>query len=333
MRFRLTRPEDLEIARGFIPQAYCYPPAILEALPAIWTRLLQAGQLVTAVVEDPARPASQRTRGVGLTVFVEESFADSILREPVPYLNARLHEMIVAGRSPVLMPDQIAAANTNCGLTLLPLHFATPSVDVSDPGVLRLLAASQDLFRLVHAGFRVRRVIKEVVNINLAQYMESSGMRLVSDFLETQDAGRIGKLDARERPFLLAADSSTLPLGSALSMMFNTGQARIGFSRAEQKLLQWSLMYERDEEIAHDLNMSLDAVRKHWRSIYERVLLAEPSFFSEEPRDGSRGRAKRRQLLQYLLTHMEELRPYRTRSRMHDSMQRANTARPVSLLH
>jgi hypothetical protein len=333
MRFRLARPEDFEIARGFIPLAYRYSPAMLEGLPAIWSALLGSEQLITAVIEDPGLPAPQRVRGVGLSVFVDETFADTVLADPVPYLNARLHEMLAGGRSPILTHAQMVAANTGRGLTLLPLHFATPSIDVSDPGVLRLLAAAQDMFRMVHAGYRVRRVIKEVVNIGLAQFMESSGMRLFSDFLDTPAAGGIMKLAASERPYLLAADHSNFPLGSALSMMFNTGEARFGFSPAEQKLLQWALMYDRDEEIARDLKMSLDAVRKHWRSICERVQRVEPLFFAEEPREGSRGRGKRRHLLQYLLTHMEELRPYRMRGRTQDPRRPAAPVTPSVSLH
>jgi hypothetical protein len=52
-------------------------------------------------------------------------------------------------------------------------------------------------------------------------------------------------------------------------------------------------------------------LRKHWRSIYQRVQFADPLFFPDEPRESGRGRGKRRHLLRYLLLHMKELRPYR----------------------
>lgn len=272
--------------------------------------MLQNGQLVTAVVEDPSLPPGERIRGVGLSVFVNDAFAETALRQPRPYLNARLHEMIVAGRSPILTQNQIAAANTDGGLTLLPLHFATSSLDVSDPIVLRTLTAAQELFRLMHAGYRVKRILKEVVDINLALFMESTGMRLFSDFRETSAASQIGELDPRQRPYLLAVDHADLPLGSAMGMMFVTGDVRFRFSPAEQKLLQCALLQESDEDIAAALDLSADTLRKHWRSIYQRVMIADPLFFPGEPHDGRRGRGKRRHLLRYLAMHMEELRPY-----------------------
>jgi DNA-binding CsgD family transcriptional regulator len=307
----LARPEDFAVAQAFVPSAYRYAPRVREALPAVWAQLLRAGQLNTAVVEDPSLPAGDRVRGVGLSVFVTDDFADAVLRLPTPYLNARLHEMILAGRSPILTRPAIAEANTNRGLTLMPLHFATPSVDCSDPVVMRTLAAGQDLFRLVHAGYRIRRIIKEVVDINLCRFMQSSGMRLFTDYSDTRNADWLRDVKSADRPYLLAVDHVDLPLGSSLSMMFITGAARFRFSPAEQKVLLCALLHERDEDVATDLGVSLDTLRKHWRSIYERVQFADPLFFPDEPRTNGRGRGKRRHLLRHLLMHMEELRPYR----------------------
>jgi hypothetical protein len=311
MRFRLTRPDDFVLARDFVPAAYRYGTEVRDALPAIWTGLLQAAQLNTAVLEDPSLPHKDRLRGVGLSVFVTDEFADDVLRSRAPYLNARLHEMIRAGRSPVLTQREIAKANTNGGLTLLPLHFATPSVDCGDPVVMRTLTAAQDLFRLVHAGYRIKRIVKEVVDVNLCTFMQSAGMRLVTDYADTPAADRLRGVPPHERPYLLAIDHADLPLGTSMSMMFITGEVRFCFSPAEQKVLLCALLHETDEDIADDLGLSLDTLRKHWRSIYQRVLFVDPLFFPDQPRENGRGRGKRRRLLRHLLMHMEELRPYR----------------------
>jgi hypothetical protein len=311
MRFRLTRPEDLAIARDFVPACYGYAAHVREALPTIWAGLLQAGQLNTAVVEDPSLPPGKRVRGVGFSVFVSDDFADDALAAPVPYLNARLHEMILAGRSPVLDSRQIAEANCNGGLTLMPLHFATASFDTADPEVMRTLAAAHDLFRLVHAGYRVKRIVKEVVGVGLYRYMLSSGMKLHTDYSDLASGAGLASLAAEERPFLLAAEHSELPVGSFHAMNFITGEVRFRFSPAEQKLLFCALLHETDEDIAGDLGLSPDTLRKQWRSIYERVLSADPLFFPDEPERNGRGREKRRHLLRYLRLHMEELRPHR----------------------
>jgi hypothetical protein len=312
MRFRLTQPNDFGAARDLVPAGYRYSSKTREALPRIWTELLRAGALNTAVVEDPALPQPERLRGVGLSVFVTDDFADEALRLREPYLNARLHEMILGGRSPVLTQAEIAKGNTNGGLTLMPLHFATRSLDIGIPDVMRTLTAAQDLFRLVHAGCRVKRVIKDVVNIDLCRFMQSSGMRLVTDYKGALPDS--ADLDPHQRPYLLAAEHAELALGTTMSMMFITGEVRFRFSPAEQRLLQCALYHEHDEDVAADLVISLDTLRKHWRSIYQRVQFADPLFFPDEPDRNGRGRGKRRHLLRYLTLHMEELRPYRERA-------------------
>ena len=61
-----------------------------------------------------------------------------------------------------------------------------------------------------------------------------------------------------------------------------------------------------DEDIAARLHVSLDAIKKRWRSIYRKVDLADPGLLA----DVDSGTARRRALLNYLKMHLEEIRPY-----------------------
>lgn len=313
MHFRLTQPSDFLIARDFIPPAYRYSQQVHEAIPELWSSLLKTGQLTSAVLEEGSN-GSARVLGVGLSVFVSDDFADSTLSSPAPYLNNRLHEMLLAGDSPLLSLRQIALANQNGGLNLLPLHFCTASVDIGDPDVLRTLSAAQDLFRIMHGGYRVKRVLKEVVNQNLCRFMQSTGMNLECDFVQAQPHLGLENLPASERPYLLSANYCEMPLGSQMSLMFFTSPVRFHFSPAEQKLLMCAMLRESEDDIARDLGLSPDTLRKQWKSIFHRVIAADPEFFPTESSgkldEGVRGRGKRRQLLRYLQMHMEELRPH-----------------------
>jgi hypothetical protein len=297
-----------------VPTAYRYSPAVFSVLPEIWTELLRSGQLVSAVLEDSEAGGAGRVLGVGLSVFVTDAFADALLNNPIPYVNARLHDMILGGESPVLTAQQIAKENINGGLNLLPLHFCTPSVDLDNPVILRTLSAAQDLFRIMHAGFKVKRVVKEVVNHQLCRFMQSTGMNLVCDYGETRPEFGLESVPAEERPYLLSIRYEKMPPGSYMNLMFNITPVRFHFSPAEQKLLLCALLRESDDEIAEDIHLSPDTIRKHWRSIFQRVLNAEPGFFNEasdtKAGEGTRGRGKRRRLLRYLQMHMEELRPH-----------------------
>jgi hypothetical protein len=85
-----------------------------------------------------------------------------------------------------------------------------------------------------------------------------------------------------------------------------------GFNRSEQRLLLSALGGGTDEELAGALQISVSAVKKTWRSIYERVGACLPQLLPHPAMDvesGERGREKKQHLLAYLREHPEELRP------------------------
>ena len=91
-----------------------------------------------------------------------------------------------------------------------------------------------------------------------------------------------------------------------MSFYFNANEPHFDFAPAPLH----ALFNESDEEIADSLNIALETVRKHWRSIYERVIRLEPEFFPGGRTQGdARGPEKRRHLLNYLRMHLDEIRP------------------------
>jgi len=54
------------------------------------------------------------------------------------------------------------------------------------------------------------------------------------------------------------------------------------------------------------VHVSMDAVKKRWRSIYAKVANVDPGLLAGV----DSGVAQRRELLHYLELHLEELRPY-----------------------
>ncbi len=307
MRFRLTRREDLAAALGFIPDAFGYSPALRAQLPALWEELMHKGQLGTGVVES-GPPAVPEVVGVGLTVFVDNAYADAELANPRPGLNARLMEAIAAGRSPVLDRRHIAAGNTQGDLTLVALHFASPRYADLNLDALRTLAASLDLLRLLAAGHNTRRIIIEVVDETCARFLESAGMAVHADFTAAAAPGDDGA--PVDRHCLMTIECAELAIGSAMWMTLLGGAPRFGFSPAEQKVLFSALLHEADDAISGELCISPDTLSKHWRSIYNRVLMVDPLFFPEDKRAEGRGRDKRRRLMRHIQGHMEELRPW-----------------------
>lgn len=313
MRYRLTQPKDFLIARSLLPPAYRYSPAAFDALADMWAELLRSRQLIGAVIEQSEPNLPDQVLGIGLSVFVTDDFVEDLLSNPIPYLNARLHEMILAGKSPVLTADQITKDHQNGGLNLLPLHFCI-SYDWKDDDEVRKLSASQELFQFMHGGFRVKRIIKEVVSLAHCQLMQNTGLKLMCDYALSHPEYGLEKLPVEERPYLLTLGYEEMLRGGPMWVMFTTTPVRFFLSPAEQRLLLCAILRDSDKGIASDLCLSEDTIRKHWKSIFQRVLDVDASFFLEEPQpkviEGIRGRGKRRYLVRYLKQHMAELRPH-----------------------
>jgi hypothetical protein len=81
---------------------------------------------------------------------------------------------------------------------------------------------------------------------------------------------------------------------------------RFGFTAAEQQLLELALLDHSDRDAAVALDLSTEAIKKRWRSIYRRVSQIELALLPRE----FNGSGQRRALLQSLRSNLQELRPY-----------------------
>jgi hypothetical protein len=80
---------------------------------------------------------------------------------------------------------------------------------------------------------------------------------------------------------------------------------------AEQKLLAAALAGKTDAELSGDLDLSIEAIKKRWMSIFARVDQFKPEILSSaEAESEGRGPQKRHRVVAYVRTHPEELRPF-----------------------
>jgi hypothetical protein len=101
--------------------------------------------------------------------------------------------------------------------------------------------------------------------------------------------------------------------GSWVGSLFSYEPPQFCFNVSEQRLLISALAGGTDEVLSDDLGISLSAVKKTWRSIYDRVAGCLPELIpgNSQP-DGEaskRGRDKKQRLISYLREHPQELRP------------------------
>jgi hypothetical protein len=144
--------------------------------------------------------------------------------------------------------------------------------------------------------------------------MDTDSAMIVS----TKDGGFVpcaGGPQDEPRDFGVTRELALAHPGSWVGSLFICDRPQIGFSLSEQRLLRAAIaLGGTDEEISDHTGISLFAVKKTWRSIYDRVQACFPQLLSTDA-DGlnmaqGRGKEKKQHVLAYLREHPEELRPF-----------------------
>jgi hypothetical protein len=263
-----------------------------------------------SVVEDPIKPHPDSIQGFGASVFVANQFVDEFLAAGRNYLDAALYEAVMDGPSPVLSDAQVAEANSGEGLNLVVLNYGLRDHDVSNPSTQRVVQLATAAFYTLHAGYQIKTILNEVFNDTAAQYMKAGGFHLQETTGASAAAGGTGA-----QPVLFALRREWVQRGviDQLSSLFYPMAPQIGFSPAEQRVLVHALLNRSDVEIAGELGLSVDGVKKTWRRIYDRVSQRLPYLIVDDRKSSDAGRSteKRRHVLEHLRAHPEEIRPTR----------------------
>lgn len=312
MYHRLLRSGDFAALVPLLPAGFRVSDRLRQRLPAVWRRLHVAGQLHGGVVVDPERQERDRIVAFGLTTFLTERFVREFLDAPVPYVSGLVYERVLADRSPLLDASALPRANATADLNLLILHFGMHGGALASGRAPAIASVAQEGFRLTHVGYGIRRVLQEAYGEDELPFFRAGGFLLKHDFSHVL-AGTTRE-PPTTRPYLMGLfrdDAESRYPGNGMSYLFQRAQPKIRFSAAEQRVLLRAVMDDPDDAIADALGVSHDAIKKVWRRIHERVAAAAPDL-SVEIADGSesRGKEKRRRLLQYLRYHLEELRPF-----------------------
>jgi DNA-binding CsgD family transcriptional regulator len=312
-RFRLANARDLTHCVGLLPPGFRLAPSLHRRLPEIWAGLLASEARTFPVVDDIENDHPANIEGFGLSVFVTDAFAEELIGTPRPYAPAQFYERLLAGEKILLTREELHVAQVTNGINVLAMHFGLRNHDLSDARSAQILNAGSASFYFFHSGYRIKTIMAEHYGGQAARYMERGGFRLVHDFQKISPAALVHVSDD-ERPYFFALRREWVEPAaiSGMSQLFGAPPPRIYFSPAERRILERALLNETDSAIAQALGISRNAILKTWRGIYERVNRQLPQLIPNSgASDGSRGQEKRRHLLLYLRTHLEELRPSR----------------------
>lgn len=309
LTYRPLEAADIEPCIALAADDYAENLDVFRGAALLWKQLLAAGSLNGMVLEDLARAPGDRLAAFGMSTFVAPAFMAEARRGAVPGVAALLLRRLAAGAAPVLTPEAVRGANSGPGLNLLVLHYV--EAPTASPERLRAVRDKQvETFFYVHGGYRYAEILVEHRDERLSQFALEGGFRVRSDYgayFRDHPRPPVGC------PTLLGTTrEETRPHpGLHVAQLFVYTPPRFYFKPREQALLRHALLDKTDEEIAATLGVTVDAVKKRWAGLYDRVADADPALFAELPEAGAarRGSEKRCPLMRYLRLHPEELRP------------------------
>jgi hypothetical protein len=293
---------------------------------ALNTVIRTAGQLLTetralgSIVLEDSRP-----RAFGLSTFLDETFVEKYLADPYPQLGR--HLLATPSHSApecILDVHGIGERNSTAGnqLVVLSTNF---DLTAKDPD--GVLGALMHAFQETHRGYRIARIIVEVLGEPAIEALVSSGSFTLHHRFSTlapnvKIPSCIATLTRTEAG---ARRTPLLP-------MFLYNPPTLGLTYAEQQLLRTALSGCTDLTLSETLNVSIAAVKARWMRIQERVGRRVPELLGsvgQRRKASGRGAQIRHLILDYVRRHPSELTPY-VATRRHASPNVAARARAAS---
>jgi hypothetical protein len=245
----------------------------------------------------------ERVCGFGLTLFVDNSFADSYLAEPSAQLGRQLLLSCAHAHSSVLGIRAIGEGNASRGLTLV---VANANYDVASRDPNAVMGHIISAFQQVHRGYRLARIINEAIG-------ETNVGVIKGSFDICRSFTNVGGVDNLTSAVGVLTRERAYQTFHPLMSMFVYEAPRIIFTPAEQALLRASLDGSTNDRIAARLAIPVSAVRARWARVQERAFQRVPDLFRDLPdaeHERGRGPQSRHLIIEYVRRHPSELTPY-----------------------
>lgn len=287
----------LEIQPACLGDQIVGRPAALR----VWKSLLDSPAFHANVIEADRQVAGHKIVACGMGVFVRSAFVDDEIRNPQPGLNSRIIAATASAESVVLNRAQIGAGNAGEGLDFVNMYGSWREGILNANQLAEVQALLGTSFVEHFAGYRFNRVLKEAIGpSNIALARATGTYRLVAEF-KSSDSALV----------VVTPQSVVAAPYSVAAKMYRYQEPVLRLSPAEQNLLAAALSGKTDAELSAVLGLSIEAIKKRWMSIFDRVdeFKADILTRTDEDSDG-RGPQKRHRVVAYVRNHPEELRPF-----------------------
>lgn len=273
-----------------------------------WEALWRADSTVGVVVDDITRNGPDRALAIMLGVFITDPCLRTLLAAKEPFIHGRL-----AASSASLVPIRdFGALNSGDGLNMVIAYVGWEGEKYYEAPAPNIRAVVVNAFADRHGGNRLKWLLGEVGGVDLLDLTHRSGGTVLNDYAEW--AEEHGMESAPRRPYLVGVhrDDALESENQWLIRMFTYFPPRFHFTEPQRRILALAREGFTDAEVAQELGVSADAVKKRWGTIYDRVKEVFPNLLPASPL-GGRGVEKRRALISHLRERPEELRPYERR--------------------
>ncbi|MCJ0765653.1 hypothetical protein [Variovorax terrae] len=273
---------------------------------ALLTQLLSEHVLAIACVFEERRfDGTATVWGCGFSAFVTPEVAARACRGEIPDL---VNTLMYSHRGPAPMllgRTEQARLNAAGEMHVVMLNFVID--DSPEAPAAEIDMVCNKAFLMTHSGYGLRTYFMELNDRERkTPALRQSAMAMGCKTAPAPE-GATAHVYFLEEPMF-----SEHPF-HALRMLFRRRTPRLGLAPAQQDLLVLALRGCPDEEIASELGITWNTVRKRWRAIFQRAEQALPGLLGDPPATGAgtaRGTEKRRPLLSFLEEHPEELRPW-----------------------
>jgi DNA-binding CsgD family transcriptional regulator len=180
----------------------------------------------------------------------------------------------------------------------------------------RIMTTFFPFFLQAHRGYNINSMMVEA-GLPYEPMAVGAGYRLVHRMCmgEREASIVLPRGASGERALFLVTqeEAEQLPPSSPISALFTYHPPKFRFTPAEQRLLARAIDGLTDDEIAAALDVSRDAVKQLWRSIYDHAMMVMPELIARGGTNeaaGARGQEKRRRIVSFVRDNAQELRPH-----------------------
>ena len=267
----------------------------------VWKSLLDNPAFQGTVIESEVPIAGHKIVACGMGVFVPGAFADREIRNPQPGLNSRIIAGLASGEPVVLSRAEIGEGNAGDGLDFVNMYGTWRDGIMSPDQLAEVHALLGTSFVEHFAGYRFNRVLKEAIGDSRIALARATGTyRLLAEFPESESALAV-----------VTRESALTAPYSAGATIYRYRAPVLRLRPAEQELLAAALSGKTDAELSEALGLSVEATKKRWLSIFERVEQFKHGILNPtEVESEGRGPQKRHRVVAYIRSHPEELRPF-----------------------